>query len=125
MLTPFAENGAVDYDGLSCIQGNFFPELITWLCRHHSNAALADEVARVQQFLSDQMDLMHQAYPLSAKYFLQKRGLRIGTFTRKRTGALTESVRSGLDGLFVDVERVCDEIGEMCVELPQYRISRG
>ena len=58
--------------GLSCIQGNYFPELIVWLCDHYNDVALQNEVSAVQQFIIDNMDVMHNVYPVVSKYFLQK-----------------------------------------------------
>ncbi len=92
--------------GLSCIQGNFFPELIVWLCKNYDNAALAEQVAQVQQFFVDHMDVMHHVYPVVAKYFLQKRGLGITTFTRKDVGTLDAQLRKGMDELFDEFEQL-------------------
>jgi 4-hydroxy-tetrahydrodipicolinate synthase len=69
--------------GLSCIQGNYFPELVVWLCNHYNDEQRTAEVNRVQQFFIDQMDVMHDVYPVTAKYYLQQRGLDISTFTRR------------------------------------------
>jgi 4-hydroxy-tetrahydrodipicolinate synthase len=88
--------------GLSCIQGNFFPELIVWLCTHYNDAARSEEVDTVQQFLTDRMDLMHDVYPIIAKYYLQKRGLSISTFTRRKVGSFTNEVKSRIDKLYND-----------------------
>jgi 4-hydroxy-tetrahydrodipicolinate synthase len=88
--------------GLSCIQGNFFPELIVWLCRHYNNASCSEEVSTVQQFLTDRMDLMHDVYPIIAKYYLQKRGLSMSTFTRRKVGSFTNEVKSRIDKLYND-----------------------
>ncbi|HEX5555309.1 MAG TPA: dihydrodipicolinate synthase family protein, partial [Chitinophagaceae bacterium] len=38
--------------GLSCIQGNFFPELVVWLCDNYDNGSREAEVAEVQQFFT-------------------------------------------------------------------------
>lgn len=57
--------------GLSCIQGNYFPELVVWLCDNYSIEVQQDNVKEVQQFFIDQMDVMHYAYPAAAKYYLQ------------------------------------------------------
>ncbi|MGB3587059.1 MAG: dihydrodipicolinate synthase family protein, partial [Tunicatimonas sp.] len=38
--------------GLSCIQGNFFPELIVWLCQNYNNPQLEIEISKVQNFLT-------------------------------------------------------------------------
>ncbi len=69
--------------GLSCIQGNFFPELIVWLCNNYNNDDLSDLVNLVQEFLIDNMQVMHHVYPTISKYFLKKRGLNISTLTRR------------------------------------------
>lgn len=69
--------------GLSCIQGNFFPELVVWLCNNYNNEDLKQEVDKTQQFFIDNMDPMHNVYPTIAKYYLQERGFGISTFTRR------------------------------------------
>ncbi|MBZ4190914.1 dihydrodipicolinate synthase family protein [Niabella beijingensis] len=69
--------------GLSCIQGNFFPELVVWLCKHYDNASLKKEVQLVQQFFIDEMDVMHRNYPKAAKYYLWKNGMNISVYTRE------------------------------------------
>ncbi|WP_316800595.1 dihydrodipicolinate synthase family protein [Pedobacter frigidisoli] len=88
--------------GLSCIQGNYFPELIVWLCDHYNGAELQHEVQVVQQFLIKNMEVMHEVYPLVSKYFLQKRGLNIGTFTRRNVGKLTPATIKNVDQLYAD-----------------------
>jgi len=88
--------------GLSCIQGNYFPELIVWLCDHYNDEAFKDEVQVVQQFLINNMDVMHNVYPVVSKYFLQKRGLNISTFTRRNVGSFTPSVVKEVETLFDD-----------------------
>lgn len=88
--------------GLSCIQGNYFPELIVWLCDHYNDANLSAEVAIVQQFIIDNMDVMHNVYPIVSKYFLQKRGLTISTFTRRDVGTFTPAVVKEVEKLFDD-----------------------
>lgn len=86
--------------GLSCIQGNYFPELIVWLCDHYDD--LRKEVALVQQFLINNMEVMHTIYPVVSKYFLQKRGLNISTYTRRNVGELTSEVVKAVNVLFDD-----------------------
>ncbi len=96
--------------GLSCIQGNYFPELIVWLCNHYNDDNLVDEVNTVQQFLIDNMDVMHNVYPIVSKYFLQKRGLDISTFTRREVGAFTPSIVKEVDVLYDDYMRLMSNI---------------
>lgn len=69
--------------GLSCIQGNYFPELIVWLCKNYDDPNLQVQIDKVQNFLTENMDVMHYAYPASAKYFLQSIGFEIQTTCRR------------------------------------------
>jgi len=77
--------------GLSCIQGNFFPDIIAKFCSKPSE--------EFQQFLTENMDLMHSAYPTSAKYVLQKQGFPISLATRRKVDTLTEELKVKLDQL--------------------------
>ena len=88
--------------GLSCIQGNYFPELIVWLCDNYNNESLVAEVEVVQQFIIDNMDVMHNVYPIVSKYFLQKRGLNISTYTRREVGLFTPQVVKEVESLYAD-----------------------
>jgi 4-hydroxy-tetrahydrodipicolinate synthase len=96
--------------GLSCIQGNFFPELIVWLCNNYDNDMLKNEVEKVQQLLIDNMDVVHHVYPIIAKYFLQKRGVNISTFTRRKVGEFTPDTRMKVDKLYTDLGHLQKEL---------------
>jgi 4-hydroxy-tetrahydrodipicolinate synthase len=96
--------------GLSCIQGNYFPELIVWLCDNYNNAALTQEVQHVQQFLIDNMDVQHDVYPTAAKYYLQKRGLNISTYTRREVGNFTAETKKRIDVLFNTYQKLQNDL---------------
>jgi len=97
--------------GLSCIQGNFFPELVVWLCENYNNENLKNEVNAVQQFFIDNMDVMHNIYPTISKYYLQKRGLAISTFTRRNDiGTFDANIERGIDALHNRYNILCNEI---------------
>jgi len=96
--------------GLSCIQGNYFPELIVWLCDNYNNEAMVGEVEKVQQFLNANMEVMHNVYPIVSKYFLQKRGLNISTFTRRKVGEFTSSITNEIETLFKDYNYLQQEL---------------
>ena len=86
--------------GLSCIQGNFFPELVVWLCRNYDDENLKEEVELAQQFFSKNMDVVHRVYPIISKYYLQQRGVDITTFTRRNDyGVFDETIKSKMDKL--------------------------
>lgn len=83
--------------GLSCIQGNFFPRLLADFC--------SNPTEEFQQFLTENMDLMHSAYPTSAKYVLQKQGFPISLATRRDIDPLTEELKAKLDQLITSASR--------------------
>jgi len=83
--------------GLSCIQGNFFPRLLADFCLRPS--------VDFQAFLTDNMELMHSAYPTSAKYVLQKQGFPISLTTRRKVDPLTEELQAKLDQLLTSASR--------------------
>lgn len=96
--------------GLSCIQGNYYPELVVWLCKNYDNPSATEQVEKVQQFFIDHMDIMHDVYPVVAKYFLQKRGLPISTFTRKDAGVFDEDVRKRMDLFYLQFQELLERI---------------
>lgn len=96
--------------GLSCIQGNFFPELIVWICDNYNDASKAEELAAVQQFLESNMGVMHDVYPIVAKYALQKRGLSISNFTRREVGDFTPIVKNAVDQLQKEYDILQNEL---------------
>jgi 4-hydroxy-tetrahydrodipicolinate synthase len=83
--------------GLSCIQGNFFPDIIAKFCSKPSE--------EFQQFLTENMDLMHSAYPTSAKYVLQKQRFPISLATRRKVDPLTIDLKEKLDALITLASR--------------------
>lgn len=68
--------------GMSAISGNFYPEILAWLCEHVDDPAKEKEVEWLQAELTKVDPLIHVAYPMSSKYFLQMRGLPIQTISR-------------------------------------------
>jgi 4-hydroxy-tetrahydrodipicolinate synthase len=86
--------------GLSCIQGNYFPNLVVWLCKNYNNAKKSEQVHKVMSFFIDNMDLMHDVYPASAKYCLQNQGLDISMTTRRKSKIFSRDVKSYIDRLF-------------------------
>lgn len=97
--------------GLSCIQGNFVPELVVWLCDHFADASMQPSVETVQQFFVDNMDVMHNVYPIIAKYFLQKRGFEINLTTRRDVGQFTDTIAADIDAFYNRYQALKAEIG--------------
>lgn len=96
--------------GLSCIQGNYFPELIVWLCDNYNNPSASESLQKVQKFLINNMDVMHNVYPVVSKFFLQKRGVNISTFTRREVGKVTPEITRQVEALLQGYLKLQHEI---------------
>ncbi|MDP4286070.1 MAG: dihydrodipicolinate synthase family protein [Bacteroidota bacterium] len=95
--------------GLSCIQGNFFPELMVWLCDHYDDRQ--EEAKEVQLFLDEHMGVAHHAYPIVAKYFLQKSGLNISKVTRTKTDVFSSEVKDNVNQFLDQYNQLKNNLG--------------
>jgi 4-hydroxy-tetrahydrodipicolinate synthase len=101
------QNGA---KGMSSISGNFYPEIMVWMTENATNPAKQEDVAWLQSELTRVDPLIHVAYPMSAKYFLQKRGLPVRTISRATAFQLTPDQRTILDGIHDSFLNWCDRL---------------
>ncbi len=97
--------------GISSISGNFYPEILVWLCNNANNPDKQEDVKWLQSEISRVDPLIHQAYPMSAKYFLAKRGLPIRTISRTFALELTLAQKKTLDDIYTDFLGWCDRLG--------------
>lgn len=97
-------------NGLSCIQGNYFPELIVWLCENATNIHKQIIVNEVQQFFIDHMEIMHQSYPIAAKYVMNRRGFPISLKTRREVGELNAEMCKHLNQLMQKAEYLIQKL---------------
>ena len=102
------QNGA---RGMSSISGNFYPEVMAWLCDHANDAERLEDVKWLQSELTAVDPLIHEAYPMSAKYFLQKRGLPVRTISRAHVLQLTPAQKQALDDLYNRFMHWIDRLG--------------
>ncbi|GAB3650711.1 dihydrodipicolinate synthase family protein [Echinicola sediminis] len=85
--------------GMSCIAGNLYPELFSWMCAHATDPAKRKEVEWLQGELTKADAIISKGYPTSAKYFLQKRGVPILPICRKTKTPLTAEQMQALDAI--------------------------
>ena len=83
--------------GMSSISGNFYPEILVWMVNNATNPDKQEQVKWLQSEISRVDPLIHIAYPMSAKYFLRKRGLPIRTISRATALELTPQQKQTLD----------------------------
>jgi 4-hydroxy-tetrahydrodipicolinate synthase len=93
--------------GMSCISANFYPEVIAWMCKNVNNPNKQDEVKWLQSELTQADPLIHIAYPMSAKYFLRKRGMPVKTISRAHALELSPAQKQALDKLYDNFNNWC------------------
>jgi 4-hydroxy-tetrahydrodipicolinate synthase len=108
--------------GMSAIAGNFYPEILVWLCNNANNLDRQEDVAWLQSEISQVDPLIHEAYPLSAKYFLRKRGLPIRTISRAHALELTPAQKTTLDDIYDSFLGWCDRLDIQPVDVEELMI---
>jgi 4-hydroxy-tetrahydrodipicolinate synthase len=93
--------------GMSSISGNFYPEILVWMVNNANDPSKQDDVAWLQSEISRVDPLIHVAYPMSAKYFLRKRGLPVRTISRAHSLELTPQQKQTLDGIYDSFQLWC------------------
>ncbi len=74
--------------GMSCIAGNFYPEIFSWMCNNFNNPKRQEDVKWLQSELTLADSIISTNYPLSSKYFLQKRGVQMEINSRTTKSSL-------------------------------------
>ena len=96
--------------GMSPISGNFYPEIIQWICKNANDPAKQNDADWIQQEISQAEKIISNGYPNSAKYFLRKRGLNIREGSRTRKGGLSVEQTKGLDEVYARFLAWCDRL---------------
>ncbi|MEO5889943.1 MAG: dihydrodipicolinate synthase family protein [Ferruginibacter sp.] len=97
--------------GMSSISGNFYPEVLVWMCNNATDPDKQEDVQWLQSEINRVDPLIHQAYPMSAKYFLQKRGLPVRTISRTFALELTPDQKKTLDDIHTSFLGWCERLG--------------
>ncbi|MBK7097144.1 MAG: dihydrodipicolinate synthase family protein [Sphingobacteriales bacterium] len=98
------QNGAT---GMSSISGNFYPEVLVWMVNNANNPEKREEVDWLQSELTRVDPTIHIAYPISAKYFLAKRGLSVRNISRAYSMHLTPEQKEDMDAIHKDFLKWC------------------
>ena len=107
--------------GMSSISGNFYPEIMVWMVDHANDPDRQEDVRWIQQELAAADPLIHTAYPLCSKYFLQLRGFPIRTISRAVATKLTPEQRGAFDALHARFLGWCDRLGIHPVDMRQIK----
>ncbi|MEP6676735.1 MAG: dihydrodipicolinate synthase family protein [Ferruginibacter sp.] len=110
--------------GMSSISGNFYPEILVWMCNNATDPEKQEEVKWLQSELSRVDPLIHVAYPMSAKYFLRKRGLPVRTISRATALELTPQQKQTLDEIHESFLGWCERLKIVPVNAEQLAMSK-
>ncbi|AHF16875.1 dihydrodipicolinate synthase family protein [Niabella soli] len=97
--------------GMSSISGNFYPEVLVWMVKNANNPGQQETAKWLQAELASVDPMIHQAYPMSAKYFLEKRGLPVRTISRAYALHLTPDQKKEVDALYDRFLGWCNRLG--------------
>ena len=110
--------------GMSSISGNFYPEILVWMVNNATNPAMQEEVKWLQAEISRVDPLIHIAYPMSAKYFLRKRGLPVRTISRATALELTPDQKKTLDEIHESFKMWCQRLNIKPVDVEQLMLPK-
>ena len=110
--------------GMSSISGNFYPEILVWMVNNANDPAKLEEVKWLQSEISRVDPLIHIAYPMSAKYFLRKRGLPVRTISRATALELTPDQKKTLDEIHDSFKMWCERLAIRPVDVEQLMLPK-
>ncbi len=96
--------------GISCIAGNFYPELFSYLWKEGRSEKISASVKKVNDFIIANDPVISKKYPLAAKYFMNLRGLKVTENSRKGTSPLNTSDKNRLDLVWKDLRDLSESI---------------
>ena len=103
--------------GMSAVSGNFYPEILVWMCNNATHPDKQADVQYMQEQLTRAEAVIAKGYPASSKYFLQKRGLPIEPIIRNKKIKLKKKNIEALDAMYQTFLGWCDRIGIEPVKL--------
>jgi 4-hydroxy-tetrahydrodipicolinate synthase len=110
--------------GMSSISGNFYPEILVWMVNNATDPGKLEEVKWLQSEISRVDPLIHVAYPMSAKYFLRKRGLPVRTISRATALELTPDQKKTLDEIHESFKMWCERLSIKPVDVEQLMLPK-
>ncbi|MDO6439904.1 dihydrodipicolinate synthase family protein [Cyclobacterium sp. 1_MG-2023] len=90
--------------GLSPIAGNYYPEVIAWLCKHADNSGKKEQVDWLQEKLRDMESRITKNYMISSRYYLNKEGLDLELVSRRAKNPLTADQKDVVDQCYAEVQ---------------------
>ncbi len=96
--------------GMSPISGNFYPEIHSWLCKNANKPGKIKDAIWIQEEIAKMEPVISKNYPISSKYFLQKRGIPMELISRKTSRILTAEQKTILDNTYKTFLGWCERL---------------
>jgi len=96
--------------GISCIAGNYYPELFSYLWQNGRAKEVSESVKKVNDFVLANKSVIGKKYSIGAKYFMNLRGLDLTINSRKNTLPLDKSDKVRLELLWQELSALCEEV---------------
>jgi 4-hydroxy-tetrahydrodipicolinate synthase len=97
--------------GMSAIAGNFYPEIYAWLCENVNNPKKQEDVKWIQSEITRLDPVISDGYPLSAKYFMHKRGIPFEPICRTDKKPLNQEQTQKLDEIYSGLKGWHERLG--------------
>ncbi len=97
-------------DGISPISANFYPELYSWLIRYFNDIEKSGTVEYLNRYLTLMDAVTRINYPMSAKVFLAKRGIKIRPVIRTGGSPLNYEEGKIIENLYEQYSRILSEL---------------
>ncbi len=96
--------------GISCIAGNFYPELFSYLWKEGRAETVSESVKKVNDFVLANDRVIGNKYSIAAKYFMKLRGLPVTVTSRRSNQVLDASDKSRLDMLWNELRELGEDL---------------
>ena len=96
--------------GISCIAGNYYPELFSYLWQNGRGQEVSPSVKKVNDFILKNKSVIGKKYSIGAKYFMNLRGLELTLNSRKKPQPLDRSDKARLDLLWKELSVLSKEV---------------
>jgi 4-hydroxy-tetrahydrodipicolinate synthase len=96
--------------GLSPISANFYPEILSWICKYANDKSKATDLVWIQSEIAKMEPVISKSYNLSSKYFLHKRGMPIEVISRSVTKKIPAEIQANLDNAHKTFLNWCDRL---------------
>ena len=96
--------------GVSPISGNFYPEILSWISENANNLEKQEDLNWIQAQILQTEPIISNVYPISAKYFLQERGLPIQLGSRSSKKNMSEEHKRSLSEVYTRFLSWCERL---------------